>query len=100
MSLQTLTEDLRGRVKSAPPLGHKVRFDLGGDGTILWDGTGQANQVGNEDGEAETTISISAEDFAKLMGGELDPTMAYMTGKLKIEGDMGVAMKLSGALGG
>ncbi len=100
MSLQTLTDDLRGRVKSAPALGHKVKINLGGEGIILWDGTGAANEVGNKDGEAETTISISAEDFAELMSGQLDPTMAYMQGKLRIEGDMSVAMKLSGTLGG
>jgi putative sterol carrier protein len=100
MSLDTLTNDLRGRVTSAPALGHKVKFNLGPDGIIFWDGTGGGNQVGNGDAEAETTISISSDDFAQLMAGQLDPTMAYMTGKLRIEGDMGVAMKLSGALGG
>ena len=100
MSLESMTEDLRGRVAKAPALGHKVKFDLGAEGVILWDGTGAANVVGNQDGEVETTIAIAADDFTKLMAGELDPTMAYMTGKLKIDGNMGVAMKLSGLLGG
>ena len=45
-------------------------------------------------GEADCTISTSAESFEKIMSGEQNPTSAYMTGKLKIKGDMGAAMKL------
>ena len=45
-------------------------------------------------GEAETTITTSEENFLAISRGELNPTTAYMTGKLKIKGDMGAAMKL------
>ena len=40
------------------------------------------------------TIRTSGEDFERIVSGEQNPTMAYMTGKLKIEGDIGAAMKL------
>jgi putative sterol carrier protein len=40
------------------------------------------------------TIAVSEENFQKLISGDLNPTTAYMTGKLKIKGDMGAAMKL------
>ena len=43
---------------------------------------------------ADATITTSAETFAKIVAGEQNPTTAYMTGKLKIKGDMGAAMKL------
>jgi putative sterol carrier protein len=45
-------------------------------------------------GEADTTFSTSEENFEKIVAGEQNPTTAYMTGKLKIKGDMGAAMKL------
>ena len=45
-------------------------------------------------GEADTTISTSEETMMAVVRGEQNPTTAYMTGKLKIKGDMGAAMKL------
>jgi putative sterol carrier protein len=51
--------------------------------------------VSNENKDADCTISMSLENFLQLIEGELDPTTAYMFGKLKVEGSMGVAMKLS-----
>ena len=50
--------------------------------------------VTEEGGEADTTITTSAETFAKIASGEQNPTAAYMSGKLKVSGDMGQAMKL------
>jgi putative sterol carrier protein len=44
--------------------------------------------------EADTTLSASQETFEKIVAGEQNATTAYMTGKLKIKGDMGAAMKL------
>jgi putative sterol carrier protein len=100
MSLESATEGLKAKAAAAAPLGHTVRFDLGGDGTIFWDGTGAAPVVNNEAAEAEATIIISLADLQLLAAGELDGTMAYMTGRLKIEGSMGVAMKIGQVLGG
>jgi putative sterol carrier protein len=45
-------------------------------------------------GEADATITASGETFDKIVSGEQNPTTAYMTGKLKIKGDLGAAMKL------
>jgi putative sterol carrier protein len=95
MDLAELTEELRRRAGQNVKLGYKVKFLLD-EGTIFWDGTEQPAVIGNDDaGEANTTIRISAENLQKLMAGGLDPTMAYMTGKLKVEGSMGVALKLT-----
>jgi putative sterol carrier protein len=95
MDLAELTEELRKQASRNVKLGYKVKFELD-DGVIFWDGTDSSPDVGNEDkGEADTTIRISAENLVKLMQGSLDPTMAYMTGKLKVEGKMGVALKLT-----
>lgn len=100
MSLESSTEGLRTKAAAAEPLGHTVRFDFGSDGTIFWDGTGATPVVTNETKDAEATITISLADFEAMAAGTLDGTMAYMTGRLKVEGSMGVAMKLGQVLGG
>jgi len=100
MSLESTTEGLRTKAASAAPLGHTVRFDFGGDGTIFWDGTGATPIVTNEAKDAECTIVISLADFEAMAAGTLDGTMAYMTGRLKVDGSMGVAMKIGQVLNG
>ena len=52
----------------------------------------------NDDKAADCTLKMDFADFAALIGGQLDGMTAFMTGKLKIEGDMGVAMKLQSIL--
>jgi putative sterol carrier protein len=99
MSLESATSAIRSRAGTAPSLGHTLQFDLGDDGVIFWDGTGTPPVIDNTRREAETTIAISLEDLEKLIAGTLNATMAYMTGKLKIQGSMGVAMKLGELLG-
>ena len=95
MELSELTEELRMLAGRNVRLGYKVKFVLD-DGIIFWDGTGDTPDVGNEDKDgADTTITMTAENLKKLMAGGLDPTLAYMTGKLKVEGKMGVALKLT-----
>ena len=98
MNLDSLTEDLRKRAAQNPKLGYKVKFVIDDAGVIFWDGTGEATVFSNQDGEADTTMRISAENLEKLIAGTLDPTMAYMTGKLKVEGKMGVALKINSLL--
>jgi putative sterol carrier protein len=76
--------------------GKKVKLDFGSEGTILLDGT--ANQVTEDDGEADTTIKVSWDDWQSMVAGQLDGMTAFMTGKLKVEGDMSNAMQLQGVL--
>jgi putative sterol carrier protein len=95
MSVDELIEQMSRRAAQNLKLGYKVKFDLG-DGVIFWDGTQHPPIIeGVDQGEANTTIRIEPANLAKLIAGQLDPTMAYMTGKLKIEGSMGVALKLT-----
>ncbi len=99
MSLESATEGLRAKATAAAPLGHTVRIDLGNDGTIFWDGTGALPRITNEAGDAEVTLILSLADLEELSAGTLDGTMAYMTGRLKIEGAMDIAMKIGQVLG-
>jgi putative sterol carrier protein len=95
MDLEELTEEVRKQASRNPKLGYRVKFVLD-EGVIFWDGTEAPPAIGNEDrGDADTSIAITAENLEKLLQGKLDPTLAYMTGKLKVEGKMGVALKLT-----
>ena len=76
--------------------GKRVKLDFGGDGVILLDGAAQ--QVSEDDGAADTTIKVSWEDWQSMAAGQLDGMTAFMTGKLRIEGDMSNAMQLQGVL--
>jgi putative sterol carrier protein len=98
MSTSELVETLRKRALGFPKLGYKVKVQLDEGGIIFWDGTADQPAVSEEDGEADTTLRLSEDNFRKLLDGNLDPTLAYMTGKLKVEGKLGVAMKINSLL--
>jgi putative sterol carrier protein len=98
MSLDQLTAQVKEKVGANSGLDATVRFDFGDDGVIFVDGKSVPNSVSNEAKDAECTIKISMENFGRMVRGELDPTMAFMMGQLKVSGNMGVAMKLSKVL--
>jgi putative sterol carrier protein len=78
--------------------GKKIKIDFGGDdGAIMLDGTNNtATDIPSDVDAADTTIKVSWDDFQSLASGALDGMTAFMTGKLKVEGDMGNAMQLQG----
>ena len=67
-----------------------LKFDCGSDGVIVLS-NGQAT---TENQDADCTIAISKDNLIKLLTGKLNPMTGVMMGKLKVSGDMGVAMKL------
>jgi putative sterol carrier protein len=99
MSLEQITDGMRERVGEDCGLGARLKFDFGDDGIVMLDAAQVPNVVSNDDGEADCTIRISMDDFIAMTNGELDGTSAFMMGKLKVEGDMGIAMKLQSVLG-
>lgn len=76
--------------------GKKVKFDFGDAGKIFLDGG--AGKVSTEDAAADTTIKVKLDDFVAMAQGSLDATAAFMQGKLRVEGDMGVAMQLQSVM--
>jgi len=95
-SVREFFEGLPGRVPAERIAGmnNTYLFDIEGAGTwrvAIADG---AIDVTEGEGDADVTFSSSEESFEKIVSGEQNPTTAYMTGKLKIKGDMGAAMKL------
>lgn len=71
-----------------------VKFVIEGEGAIMLDDAG----VRAEDGEAECTMTADADTFAGILSGDVNPTAAFMGGKLTVDGDMAAAMKLGAAL--
>jgi putative sterol carrier protein len=94
MSLESVTETIKGRVGDDAGLGATLKFDMGDVGVIFIDGTSRPNTVSNDNKDADCTIGLSLADLESMMAGDLAPTTAFMAGKLKVDGDMGVAMKL------
>jgi putative sterol carrier protein len=95
-SVQEFFDGLPARVPADRIAGmtNTYAFDIEGAGAwtvAIADGT---ITVTDGAGEADCTFSASEESFQKIVAGEQNPTTAYMTGKLKIKGDMGAAMKL------
>ncbi len=71
-----------------------AKFVVDGEGSVLIDNDGARAS----DDPADVTLSADAETFQGIMSGDTNPTSAFMTGKLKVDGDMGLAMKLAAVL--
>ena len=76
--------------------GKTVKLDFGDEGTVMLDGKAEA--VSEDGGDADTTIKVAWDDWQAMTDGTLDGMTAFMTGKLKVEGDMSNAMQLQGLL--
>ena len=89
--VQTLAQNNGGK------LGSTVNFKFD-EGAIHLDDTVSPTVVSNDTVSSQCDIKISLENFEKMMTGDLNPMMAFMMGKMKIDGDKGVAMKLASIL--
>lgn len=95
-TVQEFFDSLSSRTDTEKTAGmnNSYLFDIEGAGQWVVSVKDGAVEVTEGSGEADTTITTSEESFLAISRGELNPTSAYMTGKLKIKGDMGAAMKL------
>jgi putative sterol carrier protein len=96
-SVQQFFQTLESRADASKIAGMTNSYVFDIDGAGQWkvdvdDGKVTVSEGGGDD--ADAVISSSSETFQKIIAGDQNPTSAYMTGKLKIKGDMGAAMKL------
>ncbi len=98
MTIDDIAGDFRARAGEFASLRARVMFDLGDDGSLVVDATEAPPAISTEPGEADCTIRVTLANLHKLMTGNLSPTLAYAMGKLKIEGSMGLAMKVAALL--
>ena len=95
MSLDDIAEKLTTRLAG---FNHTLKLDFEEDGILFVDATQNPPVVTKDDNEAEVTLRTSIETFEKILKGEQDPNIAFMMGKLKVQGSMGLALKLNGML--
>lgn len=98
MTVEKVSQTLESNLAAFTGLGYKVAFDLGEDGVLAIDATGSPPALTDATDDADCTIRISADDLAGMIAGEVNPMLAYTLGKLKIDGSMGVAMKVAALL--
>lgn len=99
---ESLMAEMRTRAAALRSLGYRVRFDLKDtEESIMLDASGGGTpsiEAATAADEADTVLRLSAADAEKLMRGKLSPMLAFSTGRLRVEGSKGVAMKLAGLL--
>lgn len=97
---QTVFDEMSKRLtkEKAQKINASYLFDIAGEKWLV-DLTKDANWVSKKDGEAQCVITIKdGDDWVKLASGSLNPTMAFMQGKIRVKGDMSLALKLQSLL--
>ena len=94
MSLDTITQAIRAKVGADSGLNASVKFDCGTDGVVFVDGKSTPNTVTNDNNDADCTVAITMDNLQAMLDGDLEPATGFMAGKLKVSGDMSVAMRL------
>ena len=98
MSLQKIIDGLKEKIGDDCGLGAVVKFDFGDQGSLILDAVQTPNQVSEIGSDPDCTMVISIDDFMAMADGSLDGVSAFMTGRLKVQGDVGIAMKLGAIL--
>lgn len=94
--MNELAELLSTKAQATPVDPILVQFDMGPDGSLFLDTrSGEAKLSGECSEEPETTMTLSAANFKEMLKGTLDPIKAFMGGKMQIDGNMQIAMKLA-----
>ncbi|MGL1885948.1 MAG: SCP2 sterol-binding domain-containing protein [Reichenbachiella sp.] len=80
--------------KKSGAIGKKIKFKFE-EGYIHLDDSISPAKVSNDNSPADCTVKLSISNFNKLMSGEMNAMGAFMLGKIKVDGDMSIATKLT-----
>lgn len=98
MSLEDATQTVKDRVGDDVGIRKTVKVDFGKDGVIHLDGRIQPNVISNEDKDADVILRCSLKTFLDVTSGRANPQLAFVMGRLKVEGDMNLALQFGRAL--
>lgn len=98
MTLQELTNQIKNKVTHADNINATVKLATD-QGVVYIDATQSPAAVSNDNKPADCELQVTVDNLVKMSNGDLNPMMAVMTGKLKIKGDMGIAMKMGQIMG-
>ncbi len=98
MTLDDITQRFQDQVNKAPNIGKTLKFVFD-EGVVFLDLSTDQPTITNDDKDADCTITTKISTFEKIISGKTNPMTAVMMGKVKIKGDMSVAMKLQSLLG-
>lgn len=98
MSFESIKSRIEKKLGQAGAISGKFKFDFDDEGLLFVDATQNPAVLSEEDAEADVTLRTTVETFEAILDGTQDPTLAFMMGKLKVQGAMGLAMKLNSFL--
>jgi putative sterol carrier protein len=99
MNVEQLTERVRSAVGAESGLDATIKFNFGEEGVIYIDGKSKPNAVTNDDRDSQIVISFTPETLTRILDKQLNPKVALMTGKMKLRGDLRIAMRLDKVFG-
>ena len=99
MTLAESVELLRSKLTKLSDLNQVLKFDCGADGVVVIDGKCNPPAVGTDNrNDVDVTVTLSAENFSKVVDGSLNPGIAFVMGKIKVKGDKAGLMKMQKVL--
>jgi putative sterol carrier protein len=98
-NLEGITERVRQAVGDESGVDARIKFNFGEEGWLFIDGKSVPNRVHNTDQESDITIAVSLANFERIINGELNPKLALMTGRMRLRGDIRIAMRLDKVFG-
>ena len=98
-TLQEVTHRVRASVGDQSGLNARIKFEFAPGEFLFIDGVSIPNRVDNSDAESDITIRVSRENFEKIIDKQLKPPMALMTGRMRLSGDIRIAMRLDKVFG-